>query len=209
MFLFARTLGKLGDPAILARATDTAARAPPEPKPLFFGRTTKLSELRELPERVRDSFNQIESDKKFEFSILRAKYLVLEKGDLFMLLPETSGGAYAAYFIKLFDRTPTTKKRFKAPLVLPRKKNFSHNIDGFPVAKARGNFTLPVDVINKTDGKEVKYASGAGIMYLVSARDLSHGMYSPRTLFSRVDLSEKFNKTTILNMLEELSEEKR
>jgi hypothetical protein len=205
--LFAGTLGKLGDPEILARAVDAAARAPPEPEPLFLGRTRKLKEWRDLPESIRDSFKQIESDKKFEVSIAGVKYLVLKKGNNFMLLPEMWGGVYLAYFIKLFNPTPTTKKRFKAPLVPPRKKNFLQNIGGLPVAKFRGDFTLPVDLISKAEGNEVKYANGSGVMYLVPRRDPSHGMYSPRAMFSQIDLSEKFNKTTILKILEELSEE--
>jgi hypothetical protein len=205
--LFANTLGKLGDPEILARAVDTAARAPPEPEPLFLGRTAKLKESRKLPESIRESFRQIESDKKFEFSIMGIKYLVLKKGNNFMLLPEMWGGVYLAYFIKLFNPTPTTKKRFKAPLMVPRKKHFSQSIGGLPVAKFRGDFTLPVDVISKTEGNEVKYANGSGIMYLVSRRDPTYGMYSPLAMFSQVDLSEKFNKATILKIMEELSEE--
>jgi hypothetical protein len=196
-------LGKLSDPDILARAADAAARAPPEPR--LFRPPTQFRGLRELPKNVLESFQQIEPDRKFDFTILRVKYLVLKKADVFMLVPES--GVYVAYFIKLFDQTPTTKKRFKAPLIFPIRKHFSYSIAGFPVAKVRGHFTLPVDAVSRTEGSEFKYVSGSGIMYLVPRRDLSKGMYSPRALFSTEDLSEGFDKTTILKIIEALSNE--
>jgi hypothetical protein len=205
LVLLASTLGKLGDPDILARAVDAAARAPPEPR--LFGLPAKPGELYVTPKSVLESFQQVEADNKFDFSIFRERYLVLRRGSIFMLVPEGVGGAYIAYFIKLFDQTPTASKRFKAPIAFPRKKQFSCRIAGYPVAKFRGKFTLPAEVIRKTEGNELKYVRGSGIMYLVPRRDPSSGMYSPRVIFSREDLSEKFDKTVILKMIEAVSSE--
>jgi hypothetical protein len=205
LVLLASTLGKLSDPDILTRAMDAAARAPPEPR--LFGLPAQPGKLYETPRSILESFQQVEVDKKFDLSILRVKYLVLRKANIFMLVPKEVGGGYIAYFIKLFDQTPTAGKRFKAPLVFPRKKQFSYRIAGFPVAKYRGQFTLPVEVIKKTQESELKYVRGSGIMYLVPRRNPSSGTHSPLSIFTGEDLSGRFDKTVILKMIEAMTNE--
>jgi hypothetical protein len=149
-----------------------------------------------VPASVMDSFRQIEPEKSFETK----RFNVLKKGDIYILLPKTFT---ATFFIRAFTQTPTSDMKFKPPLRFFRKRNFTDEIGGLPVMKAKGEYNIPVGVVKRGDAIiQEKYAKVSGIAYIVPKYDVLH-----RRRFQVKDLSDNFNRDTILKIIEQLSKE--
>jgi hypothetical protein len=138
-----------------------------------------------------NSFSQIKPDKTFK----TRNFTVLKKGDIYILLSKRLG---AVYFIRLFDQVPVREKVIKLPIVFLGGMQFKDEISGLPVAKSRGQITIPVDITKRPNEEpEEKCVNGTGVSYLVPMYDVQH----------QRDLSGQFDKTVILNVMEELSNE--
>nr|MDO8097673.1 hypothetical protein [Candidatus Njordarchaeota archaeon] len=149
-----------------------------------------------VPQPIMDAFLAIEPEKTFETKIVR----VLRKGSIYILLPKLFN---RVYFIRLFNQTPSQEKKLRLPFFLMRKKYFKDEISGFPVAKARGEFTILFDAIKRSERNvEEKYVRGQGVMYLVPRYDMRQRRY-----LVAPDISDKLDKTVILDIIEELSKE--
>jgi hypothetical protein len=138
---------------------------------------------------VMQSLRETNPEKTFQ----TRNFTVMKKSDVYVLLPRMSS---AAYFVKLFDQTPVQEKVVKLPVLFFQRMPFKE-VAGFPVAKFRGEITIPVDVVKRGNKPDEKYVKGAGIQYVVPFYDMNE----------RRDLSGQFTKTGILNIISEISNE--
>jgi uncharacterized membrane protein YiaA len=134
-------------------------------------------------------FEQINPEKNFETK----NFSVMKKGEVYILLPRMSN---AAFFVKLFDQIPVQEKAVRLPMIFFRKTPFE-DVAGLPVAKFRGEITIPVDIVKRGNKSDERYVKGAGIQYVVPMYDTS----------GRRDLSGQLTKTAILNIISEISNE--
>lgn len=162
-----------------------------------FGARAMMA-TRRVPPAVIDSFSQIHPDMTFETK----KFTVFKKDDISILLPSTFGGAY---FVRLFSQSLAQREtKARLPRLFPRSA-YKDEIFGLSVAKRRGDFTIPSDIVRRGDRSEEKYVSGSGILYFVSIYDVRHssGRRFP------TDISSRLDKTAIMEIMEELSRETR
>jgi hypothetical protein len=162
---------------------------------VIAGRGGKAKILSTVPADIIDSFQQIKPDR-----ILKTRnFTVLKKKDIYILITEL---VRAVYFVRLSNQTPALEKDVKLPIIFIGKTKFKNEIGGLPMAKAMGEIVIPVDVVRSVDNKiEARYIKGAGIEYVFPTQDVRPG--KPESS----DLTEKFDRTTLLKILEELSEE--
>ncbi|WXG42860.1 MAG: hypothetical protein WED04_02005 [Promethearchaeati archaeon SRVP18_Atabeyarchaeia-1] len=149
-----------------------------------------------VPVRIMESFRQIEPDKSFETKNLS----VLKKGDVYILLPKLFN---CVYFVKSLRQTPIQEKKLKLPMKILRKRYFTDEIGGLPLAKWKGECKIPVDSIKRSDSVvEEKYAKIWGVVLLVPRYDVPH-----RKLLKAQDLADRFDKSVIMKIMEQLSKE--
>jgi hypothetical protein len=148
-----------------------------------------------IPARILDAFQQIEPDRSFQTKNLS----VMKKGDIYILLPKLFN---CAYFIRAQKETTTQDRKLRLPMKILRKKYFTEEIGGLPIAKRKGEFIIPVSASLRGDKTEEKYAKVSGMAYLVAKYDVPH-----RRRLRAEDLSEKFDKATILRIMERLSKD--
>jgi hypothetical protein len=166
-----------------------------------------------------DSFGEIEPDKVFETK----KYLVFKKNDSYILLPKVM--FIGIYFVRLFSQvsvsgTEKVRLPFRSLISVIRKSCFRDEVNGLSVAKARGDFVVPAGAVKlgQRDFQE-SYVKGPAVLYFVFRYDLESvaiyrgGLVGIDRLVTmvyqhpRFDLSDKFDKGTILKIMEKLSKE--
>jgi hypothetical protein len=176
--------------ACIAVLMQVQLTGPKEPRPL----PPTIEEG--VPSGILEAFQGIEAERSFETGNL----WVFRKGSIYILLPKRF---FAAIFVKLLGQATAPEKKLSLPFKTMRKTTLDDNIGGFPMAKIRGEFTIPVDAFDLGgEGVEEKYMTGRGIMYLVSRFDVSQ-----LGSVSAPDLSQRFDVTVILKIIEQISRE--
>jgi hypothetical protein len=157
------------------------------------GGGTKI--LSSVPYNAIQSFQQIKPDR-----ILKTgNYTILKKNDNYILLTSV---VRAVYFVRLFAQTPSNQGNIKLPILFTGETRFKNEVAGLPAAKIRGEIVIPVDVVRGVDGKSrEKYLKGNGMEYVFPT------VYKQPEQQYLSDLSSRFDRATILNILSELSEE--
>nr|MDO8098292.1 hypothetical protein [Candidatus Njordarchaeota archaeon] len=183
----------------LAYGNPDAATLLPEPLPKN-DRGAVAQRFAELPKLVMQEFEKIEPDKTFETK----RFKIMVKGDIYILVPRFYRPITRyPLFIRFFRKTAISEKRLAVPYGLSmRKMHFSHTVAGFPVTKARGNFSIPVDVSAAVGGKPKEvYAKGPCIAYIVDG----YGGVLPSPLSSV--MPPLLDRNAILEIISELSNE--
>lgn len=153
-----------------------------------------------IPPNVLDAIQQIEPDKYFETK----KFFVFRKSGIYILLRKEMWGVH---FVRLFNQTPVSNKKVKAPFTGPwviRKNVLKDRINGLPMTKRWKEFTIPVDAIKRSGKIEEKYVKGQGILYYVSVFPVG---FTQVDIYAR-SLSDRLDRPTILKVLAEISREK-
>jgi hypothetical protein len=153
-----------------------------------------------VPANVLDTFQVKGADDYFQAK----KFHVFVKGKSYILLEKKFRGAY---FVRLFEYMDSSQKKTSLKVSLGPlwiASAFKDSINGLPVARLEGDFTIPVGIWRSNDGfDEEKYATGSGVAYLVSMYPVIRGRFVPYAL----PLTERFDKATILKILDNLSAE--
>jgi hypothetical protein len=177
------------------------------------GAITIYSEARRqfaIPSEVLVAMKQVEPDKSFETK----GYFVFKKKGIYILLRKEFLGAH---FVRLFEETPVSDNKISLPFI--GRENIETiaskgEINGLSIAEVRGRFTIPIGVEKRGRNMEVKCAEGHGILNYVFRYDMKGKM--PQSEMSilgglkklrwylNLDLSEKFNKPTILRIIDQL-----
>jgi hypothetical protein len=151
--------------------------------------------LSSVPYNTIRSFQQIRPDKILE----TGNFTILKKNDSYILLTSV---VRAVYFVRLFSQAPSSQGNIKLPIFFTGETRFKNDVAGLPTAKIRGDIVIPVDVVRGADGKSKgKYLKGNGMEYVFPTAYKQPG----EQYLS--DLSLRFDRATILNILRELSEE--
>jgi hypothetical protein len=173
-----------------------------------------------VPPEIVDSFRQIGPDKAFE----TRKFLVFKKNGIYILLPKEL--FIGVYFVRLFREAKVSgndkvKLPFRRATGFIRKGRFQDEVNGLSVAKSRGGFVVPTGAVKLSERDyQESYMKGPGILYFVFRYDLKGvaiypgGYIGMDRLISvvhhrpRFDLCDRFDRATILEIMERLSKEK-
>jgi hypothetical protein len=173
-----------------------------------------------VPREIVDSFRGIGPDKAFE----TREFLVFRKNDVYVLLPKEM--FIGAYFIRLFSHARMSgngkvKLPFRRRTGIIRKGRFQDEVNGLSVAKSRGDFVALTDAVKLSERSfQESCVRGPGVLYFVFRYDLKGvaiypgGYIGIDRLMSRehrrpgFDLSGRFDRATIVEIMEKLSKEK-
>jgi hypothetical protein len=148
-----------------------------------------------LPPSVVENFRRIDPDQVFDTK----DFVAVKKGDIYAFLAKKRP---AVYFIKPKRLTPAPNaKKPNLPFLGFRAPHFKCQVNGIPLAKLKGNITIPVGVTKSREKKIEKYAEGPAAVYVLSRIEAP----AQRTRLAPLsDLSGQFDKETIERVIHSL-----
>lgn len=151
---------------------------------LAFSLFLELAKLKTIsPLDISELFKQVEPEKLVKTD----RFVLARKNKIYMLKTIWQHGFFLLRFKIMFE---TNEKKIKLPDVSLLSK-FRKKINGIPIARFEGNFTIPIE--------EDKYAEGEGVLYYVEVEK-----YIP---IDNIPITQKIDKNVFLKLIEELSRE--